>query len=129
MDEELLATIHELNQRPESIEAADTLKKLGVSPNPGKLWILQLAEAKAEEEDLGSMHRDDLCIYLPPMTSGEDLLLDLSNIVEFLTPEIARRLMEEPPNVDLQVDEMIDHLNYSLTREQWEYLGLRTVEY
>ena len=118
-----------LNLMPANKAAAEVLRKMGKTPNPAKLSILELAEAKANEAELETLHREDLVTYIPQGTSGEDLRFDLSDIVEHLTPEMAKQITEEPPDTDLEAEEMVDCIINSLTIEQWGYLGLRTVEY
>ena len=80
-----------LNLLPANKEAEEALHKMGERLDPEKLAIINYAETKANSEDLVSCGRDDLNIYIPEMTSGEDLLFDLIDIDNGLTPNMARR--------------------------------------
>ena len=125
---DLQSTIQRLNLHPINKEAAEILSRMKIQHNPDKLAILELAEAKADEEELDRQSREELNIYIPQGTSGADLRMDLSEIVENLTPEMAERITEEFPGADGTAEETTDAIISSLTREQWEYLGLRTPE-
>lgn len=128
---DLQSTIQRLNQTPDGLEAQRLLRKMGVTPHPDKLSVLELAIERAEAEGLDSIcQRDALTIWVPEGSAitGINLWMDLYAIQRGMTPEIAERIMEGSPNFSASSDEIASAMVYSLSREQAFELGLLTWE-
>ena len=56
--------------------------------------LLEKALNKASEEELENQPREELNVWVPPMTNGESLVFDLNTLKEYLTPEMAKGMIE-----------------------------------
>ena len=57
--------------------------------------VIDKALDKADEEELMDLGRSDLNVWIPEGLSGEDIVLDLYNLKQNLTPLAAERIVEE----------------------------------
>lgn len=59
------------------------------------LRCLDLADRKAEEEELATLGREELNVWIPEGTSGESLVADLAEVRRCLTEENALRMLDD----------------------------------
>ena len=100
--------------------------------------LLDKALEKANSEELETLPREELNVWIPPMTNGESLVSDLCAIQQYLTPELAGQMaealeMEDSGETGMLSDEMTSeefaHVLINAVPEiQGSEMGLQTVE-
>jgi len=78
--------------------------------------LLEKALDKAAEEELENQSREELNVWVPPMTNGESLVFDLNTLKDYLTPDVARGIAE---NLEIEAPDEMGTLGGDLSAEEF----------
>ena len=78
--------------------------------------LLEKALTKAAAEELESLPREELNVWVPPMTNGESLVFDLISLRDYLTPEIAKGIADE---LEIEAPDEMGALSEDMSAEEF----------